>query len=628
LKKILAPLLAIFITLTFANAQGNRLDSLLKALDIHTKPDSQQVSTLRLIARYYRSSNSKKAVEYFTKALAAAEGISSNRYIANLTYDRGHSYYDAANYDAALSDYLNSAKAFEILNDSSTLFEVYISIGNVYSDLNNYQKVGEYYTRAEHWIDKTKDSTGLATLYSQWAIIYEKRGISDSAMMNYEKALKIVTLINDREFEYDILSNIGLHYKHLGNLDKALTYYDSAISVYNSIGSGDLFSGGALYNNLASAYSKAGKIGKALEAFKLSIDYSKKAGAQSIEMENYINMADMYGSIKDYKNQALYLQKHYSLKDSILNADKLNKLNELESDYQLAKKNEEILKKDVDVAKANSTRNLISILGAFVLVVALGLVFFLRKTRITNALLAKQNHEINEQRKELQKLNAVKDRLFSIVSHDLRNPLATLQSYLALSENTSLTPEKQTAIKEQTRALMHQTTDLLDNLLVWAHSQIRGTAISVKQVEINPLIEDCIHLIEAQASQKNIAVHFKNDKAWMALGDEHALSVVFRNLLTNAVKFTRNNGRINIAAEKKEQCLVVAISDNGIGMNQQTLNSLLDNEATGTRGTNNEAGTGLGMLLVQDLLKKMGGRLEAESKENEGTTFYVYLDQL
>lgn len=619
---------ALFLAATQMMAQGGRLDSLLKALDANPAKDSQYLNTLRLIGRAYRNNNSNKAIDYFTKAIEAAPGINGKIYIANLLYDRGHSYFDAGNLNGALADYIEVAKAFEETSDSAMLFEIYVSIGNVYSDLSNYQKVNEYYNKAEQFVDKKNDMASLATLYGQRGIIYDKRKFFDSALINFEKSLQISTQLSDEDAAMNMLSNIGLSYKHKGDLNKALFYYDSAIRVYKKMNNGDMFAGGALYNNLASAYSKAGRIKEAIAAFNTSIAYSKTAGGEGIEMENYINMADMYGSINDYKNQAFYLQKHYALKDSLFNSDNQNKITELENDYQLARKNAEILKKDIEVSSANSLRNMMAIVGASVLLLAIGLFYFLNKSKKTNALLAKQNSEIDEQRNELQKLNSIKDRLFSIVSHDLRNPLATLQSYLSLSDNKELAAEKEAALKLQTRGLLHQTTDLLDNLLNWAHSQMKGSAITIKQVEINPLIEDCISLVQPQAEQKSIAIHFENDTDRMALGDEHALNVIFRNLLTNAVKFTPNNGSIHIALQQENGMLIVAIKDTGIGMDAAAIATLLQNEASSTTGTNNEKGTGLGILLVQNLLKKMNGRLEVESHLNQGTTFYVHLEQL
>jgi signal transduction histidine kinase/tetratricopeptide (TPR) repeat protein len=628
LKKYFCLAVALFLTATQMMAQGGRLDSLLKALDANPAGDSQYVNTLRLLGRAYRNNNSNKAIDYFTKAIEAAPGINSKIYIANLLYDRGHSYFDAGNFNGALADYIEVAKAFEETSDSAMLFEIYVSIGNVYSDLSNYQKVNEYYNKAEQFVDKKNDMASLATLYGQRGIIYDKRKFFDSALINFEKSLQISTQLSDEDAAMNVLSNIGLSYKHKGDLNKALFYYDSAIRVYKKMNNGDMFAGGALYNNLASAYSKAGRIKEAIAAFNTSIAYSKTAGGEGIEMENYINMADMYGSINDYKNQAFYLQKHYALKDSLFNSDNQNKITELENDYQLAKKNAEILKKDIEVSSANSLRNTTAIVGASVLLLAIGLFYFLSKSKKTNALLSKQNSEIDEQRNELEKLNGIKDRLFSIVSHDLRNPLAALQSYLSLSDNKELAAEKQAALKLQTRALLHQTTDLLDNLLNWAHSQMKGSAITIKQVEINPLIEDCVSLVQPQAEQKGITIHFENNTGQMALGDEHALNVVFRNLLTNAVKFTTNNGRIDIAMQQRNGMLIVAIKDTGIGMDAATIDTLLQNEASSTTGTNNEKGTGLGILLVQDLLKKMNGKLEVESHLNQGTTFYVHLEQL
>jgi signal transduction histidine kinase len=359
-------------------------------------------------------------------------------------------------------------------------------------------------------------------------------------------------------------------------------------------------------------------------AFNKSIEYGKSAGSIPLEMENYRNLSDMYGNVKDYAQQTFFLKKYYTLKDSLFTTDNKNQLTQLEADYKIEKKNSEIVKKEREVEKGKNQRNLFILLSGGMVLLLGGLGFFYSRIKNKNTQLAEQNIQINKQKDELQKLNGVKDRLFSIISHDLRNPLVTLRSYLSLSDNANISDDKKRAFKKQTTQAVSQTTDMLDNLLIWANMQIKNTNASIVSVDLQEVILDAVDNVNAQAQQKNIAIH-RNIEVSSALGDKNILNIALRNLLTNAIKYSEENKNIFISATQKDNKVLLSVKDEGIGMTTQQITDLLKNETETTKGTHGEKGSGLGLFLVKELLLKANNNLTIESEPANGSVFTIEL---
>ena len=379
-----------------------------------------------------------------------------------------------------------------------------------------------------------------------------------------------------------------------------------------------------VYNNIGATYAQAKQFQPAQLAFDTSILFSKEAGLSNVLMENYRNVADMYADMKSFENEANYLRLCYNLKDSLFSADKKNQLTQLDADYRIEKKNAELATTEAEVVKRESQRNIFVIIAIAAAALLAGLAFFYSRIRNKNVLLHQQNDTIQQQNQQLQTLNSVKDRLFSIISHDLRNPLVTLQSYLSLTGNKDMPEEKKELYRLQTSNAVTQTSHMLDNLLAWANMQIKNTKASITPVDVDELVADTKSGAMAQASQKQIIIH--EDLAVTTVpGDYNILSIALRNLLTNAIKFSDKEGSIWINAEKKNNEVVLSVKDEGVGMDQQQLAELHTQQQSSSAGTAGEKGTGLGLYLVQELLQKINARLEVKSEKGQGSVFSIIL---
>lgn len=621
LKYFFTCLLFSFFLSSFA--QTNKLvDSLLKAIDTETT-DSNRLKLYTRIGEVYMDNNADKAIEYFLKSLEISKKINRTISIGNNYYSMGFCYLVKGDFEKSLDNYLQSARIYEQLKDNRRLTNAYFSIGNLYGQQKDFKKTNEYYDKAEVLIKSTKDSSQMCTLFAERGIVSDQQGNFDEALASFKKANDISVALDDQYMITNTLINIGLTYKHQKKTKEALEHFEAArLKFTTSNAPSDNFA--VLYNNIGATHSQAGNFAKAKEAFDKSIEFAQQSGSRGVEMENYHNMSDMFGKMKDFEKQAYYLTRYYNLKDSLFNLDNSNKLTQLESDYQLEKKNIEIVKQNAEVNTQKNQRNIFIVISVATLLLLTTLGVFYKRIKNNNILLQEKNHQINKQKDELQKLNHVKDRLFSIISHDLRNPLVTLKSYLSLAENSSISEEKKLKFKTQTVNAVAQTSNMLDNLLAWANMQIKNTAGTIVPVNIKDCISDVVNDVHAQAIQKQLQIH-QNIQTEIVPGDNAILSIAIRNLLTNAVKYSQPEKNIYISCLQKDKHILISIKDEGIGLSKSQIEDIMSNQNNSTSGTNGEKGSGLGLFLVKELLEKMNAALLIESKEGEGSTFTIRL---
>lgn len=229
-------------------------------------------------------------------------------------------------------------------------------------------------------------------------------------------------------------------------------------------------------------------------------------------------------------------------------------------------------------------------------------------------LLEKQTNELNE-------LNKVKDKLFSIISHDLKTPMYALQNLFVNVKNLDLPAGEIKSMVPAVVTELNHTTALLENLLQWAKSQMQAGNILPEVIDVSGLIKDTVKLLRLQAEEKKITIEAKADLAAFAWADYNMISLVTRNLLSNAIKFTPQNGQVIVGVHESHAGVEVFVHDTGVGISSETIAKINNNNFYTTNGTNNERGTGLGLALCKEFLEKNGGRLMIETEPGHGSIF-------
>jgi signal transduction histidine kinase len=269
------------------------------------------------------------------------------------------------------------------------------------------------------------------------------------------------------------------------------------------------------------------------------------------------------------------------------------------------------------------------------LIVALAIVAVValnqRKTHKYNLLLQAKNNEIllqkqalENQAAELSRLNEVKDKMFSVVSHDIRSPLTSLQAMLYLYHDALVTPDEIKKLMPEISTHVTNTTNFVDNLLYWAKSQLNGLSLQQTMFDINGTIANELTLLQQKMQEKHIMFHFEPTQPAMVFADKDMIAVVLRNLLNNAIKFTPAYKRVFITVQEAATETITCISDEGKGMSKEQLNKLFVTSHT-TVGTANETGSGLGLLLSYDFVQQNKGRIWAETELGLGSSFFLAL---
>ncbi|MEI6695103.1 MAG: hybrid sensor histidine kinase/response regulator [Bacteroidota bacterium] len=255
--------------------------------------------------------------------------------------------------------------------------------------------------------------------------------------------------------------------------------------------------------------------------------------------------------------------------------------------------------------------------------------YILKPFRRDELLIRIKNHlELSSSRKKIIEMNLTRDKLYSIIAHDIRSPFAAISQTIDAISNgyIAVGSDDFNKIFSLLKQRTVETNTLLNNLLEWTKLHNKNIALSAININIHNLINECVQLLNGNAKNKNINININIPENAHAFIDEVTIHTAFRNIISNAIKFTPENGKISIEVENAAASIAVIIKDNGIGMSVENLDKIFNkNKHFTSPGTKNEMGTGLGLFLVRDFVEQNNGRIKVESKEGVGTTFIVYL---
>jgi signal transduction histidine kinase len=244
----------------------------------------------------------------------------------------------------------------------------------------------------------------------------------------------------------------------------------------------------------------------------------------------------------------------------------------------------------------------------------------------THLLIRFKNEQINNYASQLERLIATKDKFFSIIAHDLRNPFVGIQNYIKIIQQfKNYNPIDVDAQFQTIASTAQHGYELLENLLRWARSQTDTIDINIEKLCLADEVKSCFDLIKTQADTKKIVLSAIVDHNILIQSDSDMLKTILRNLLTNAIKYTSEGGLITLTAKLDAEAVEIAITDSGIGIEPDDIDHLfrIDKNLKSRVGTNNEKGSGLGLILCKEFIDRLGGSIEVESEVGKGTTFRV-----
>ncbi len=251
--------------------------------------------------------------------------------------------------------------------------------------------------------------------------------------------------------------------------------------------------------------------------------------------------------------------------------------------------------------------------------------YLLKNYNIAQQQAESQALEIKQQHAYLENLNIEKDKILAIISHDLRSPLASIQSFLEILNQTKLTDSTRDEINQQLLKQTKNTSEMLGNLLAWSRAQLKGGNIELKPLSVIETLDLAYTLHHENARNKGVSLHIMAPDSLYVMADQEMLQVVIRNLVNNAIKFTPEGGLIQLNAVENEEGIEITIRDNGVGIQDHKKKEIFSLNIRATQGTQNEKGIGLGLLLCKEYIERQHGSIRFESDHDSGTTFYIQL---
>jgi signal transduction histidine kinase len=237
------------------------------------------------------------------------------------------------------------------------------------------------------------------------------------------------------------------------------------------------------------------------------------------------------------------------------------------------------------------------------------------------AIIADKAKLLQAQKKDLTQLDGLKNRLFSVIAHDLRSPMYALRTLFQNMHHYNLPAEEIKMMVPDVVNDLNYTISLMENLLQWSKSQMKADAVRAQQLDLSILINDVIKLLRLQADAKEVHIESAVDGPVHVHADKDMINLVLRNLISNAIKFTPQNGRVAIGVNQLSYFAEVFIEDTGMGISEEALQKINESNFYTTKGTASESGTGLGLMLCKEFLAKNGGQMHIESTPGKGSTF-------
>ena len=569
------------------------------------------------------------AIRLYEKALPMFRLVKDTMMMTTCYSYIGISNFNMSKSKEAIVSYIEGLKLSK--NDPDYSAELLANIGLVHDEMDNFSEAISYYRKALGINQSINDTGSMAIDYDYLGASYARLKMPDSAVVNYHKALYLFKKTGNEDRYAISLSNIATVIPNYpDSLDKAINYFTMAWKKFQKIGW--LYYKTDIQYGIANVLSKQGKFDEAISYYNKSLRLAHQYKRELlIRKEIYLGLSEAYQKKGDYKhaldNHVIYSQ----YIDSIGTKQKFEQIANLEKQYETKKKESEILQLQ---AKQESTNiqlrknKQLKLLGFVMALMLLLIVFFILKKYLdkikSNQLLEEKNRQIEYSEQELRLLNAAKNKFFSIIAHDLKNPIHTIMGYsYLLSQSYDDYSEKERRIFAVD---IYQSTNnifrLLENLLEWSKSQTGRLNFTPIKTELGRILENSISVLRPLAAIKKIQLSCSCNDNLEVFADPLMIETVLRNLINNAIKFTPENGFVNIAVEQIENEVRVNVYDSGVGISEVDVQNLFHIDSQVKRkGTNNEDGSGLGLILCKEFVHKNNGRLWVESTPGKGSLF-------
>ncbi|WP_407431420.1 tetratricopeptide repeat protein [Arcticibacter sp.] len=595
------------------------------------------IDSLNEVAFRIKKNDVMRALDVVYKASYLAELYRYDKGMASSLLTEAGIYHQNGYHKRALTLYYKSLDISTKIKDSLHIAKANQQIGNALMESGDYPEAERLYTIAVKYYSILGLDEDLVNMWNSLGLVKMASGRIDSARSYFNEAREASSRLGYTYGTKKSNHNLGLLNTKMGKLATARDFFLASLAV--DIKTKDAYGIALNRNQLARLAIAGGDYDGAVDLFKSALRAAGSISAAHLQIESLKGLCDIYRKRSDLTELVAYQDMLIDMQDDLAEREKFYSMNFLEILKEKEQERFVFQKKIVNaqqrVTYSNVVLGVVSA-GLFTLILLTILWYknYRRARSYSKELMDKNdviqkhvlalnqlNSAITEQNERLEESNRMKDKLLSIVSHDLRTPLSNTKGILDLVEGNYLSPAELSQLLKDLDAQYVKSLTLLDNLLFWIKGQMSGSPLESKVIDLKPLIDSLCHELEISAAKKDIALINDIHAELSISGDREMIKVVFRNLLTNALKFTEK-GYVRIYATVEEG-ITVHVEDSGIGMSEEVLQKVLSRSYFTTKGTHKESGTGFGLLICKDLIEKHGASLSVKSEVGLGAVFSV-----
>ncbi|WP_299437286.1 tetratricopeptide repeat-containing sensor histidine kinase [uncultured Aquimarina sp.] len=564
---------------------------------------------------YNESQRTIESDKNFQKAIHHFKQADDKDGLAIVSNDRFIIEQNKGNLEKA-ADYLMEAKLYrEQLNDSVGLSGIYNNLAIVYKELKNVPDSEKYYKKSIA-LRKQLKSDGVGLVMNNLALLYAEKGNLSDAKKLLPEALKINKQEKDLRHtaqSYSIMAKVAMYGKEY---DLAKKYYDTTSCVGTQANYKIIVVNAK--QQLGIIALEEGEYQKADELLKTAREDLIKANVISLILKNY-KYSFKLDSTRGNLMSAIRWQKEYQeLSDKRMYKMTTQKVENTKSRYEAELKQLRLIdeqeKRELKTKEELFRYRIFTFISLAVIAIILVFMMLFIKTR------KERKRYINE----LNESNQVKNKLFSIISHDLKNEIHGLEGSLNLMKEDVISAEEFKEIVPLLANRTHQTSILLNNLLNWSKSQMKELNAKPTTFDITDVISNKFTFFKPKAEKKDIKLVNKLDPT-IIFADKDMFGIVAQNLIANAIKFCNPGDSIALISREKEDHYEICFEDTGVGIDPSNLNKLFAEDTFTTNGTENETGTGLGLRICKELIELNQGKIKVESTLGKGSVFSVSL---
>ena len=543
---------------------------------------------------------------------------------------------------ASANNLCNTALEISLrIQDITLLGQAYHRLGTTYYLQKDYPNALKFFNKALNSFKGDSLIEEKLKVYNNIALVYLDMGRLQDAYDLLKKSLPIAREKKLKKIASTILNNLGRICIFQKKYDEATDHLFEALKLKNEIYEQEGL--GVCHLNLGKIFLEK----KQYELAEFHLENSEKllsvSRSYTYLSETIGTLAELYEKQHQFEKALQYRRFYENLKDSLQKIQYIKLLKAAEYQYktkELENENKVLRQQQIiERMKSNEKRKNFTIIIIFfalsllVLAILLYIVWLQSKhqkeVQKINLNLVEKNAQLEQSKREISEAVETRDKLFRIISHDLRNPIASILSFVRIMRRDfdKLSSEEREMLLDELDRVTTNMSELLENLLLWYRTQGNRWIAQPEIISLHQALNNVLTFYEKNLISKNITVETPSqDTPAIAHADPKMVETIFRNLLSNAIKFTPKNGNIKIEFKKEDSQIIIKVQDSGVGMSKELIDKILNNHPIeSTRGTEGEKGCGVGLMIVKELIEKNHGKFWIESKIGEGTAFYFSL---